>query len=77
MENFVLINMPISTGTVVINNNARDILMKFSSWKILASLNTIGVIIVNINGMLINDKQAVIEVKETDKATFPFTNLDK
>ena len=30
----------------------------------------------NIKGIVIKEKQAVIEVKETDKATFPSTNLD-
>ena len=69
--------MPISTGIVAINNSAPDILKKFNSWKIEESSNMIGAIIVNIKGIVIKDKQAEIDVKETDKATFPSTTLVK
>ena len=34
-----------------------------------------GTMTANIKGIVIKDKQAVIEVKETDKATFPPANL--
>ena len=67
--------MPKSTGVVVTNNSNRDIFTKFNSWKILALSITKGATIINIKGIDIKDKQAVIAVKETDKATFPSTNL--
>ena len=67
--------MPKSTGVVVTNNSNRDIFTKFNSWKILAPSITKGATIINIKGIDIKDKQAVIAVKETDKATFPSTNL--
>ena len=67
--------MPKKTGIVVIDNKLRDIFIKFNSWKTLASSKTIGVKVINIKGIEIKDKQAVIEVKETDKATFPPANL--
>ena len=76
MENFVLRNTPISTGIVVIINSDRDILKKFNSWKTLVLSNMMGVTIFSIKGMVIKDKQAVIAVKETDKATFASINLD-
>ena len=36
-----------------------------------------GTMTANIKGIVIKDKQAVIAVKETDKATFPPANLVK
>ena len=65
----------LNIGMEVINNNPRDIFMKFSSWKMLASSVARGATIINIKGMVIKDKEAVIEVKETDKAIFPSANL--
>jgi hypothetical protein len=35
-----------------------------------------GATTINIKGIVIKDKQAVIVVKEIDKATLPSTNLD-
>ena len=67
--------MPKSTGKVVINNRPRDIFTKFNSWKTLAPSIAMGAIIVNIKGIVIKDRHAVIVVKETDKAIFPLTNL--
>ena len=67
--------MPKSTGTVAMVNKLRDIFMKSNFWKILVPSNTMGANIINIKGIVIKDKQAVIVVKETDKATFPPANL--
>jgi hypothetical protein len=41
----------------------------------LASSKTMGARITNIKGIVTKDRQAVIAVKETDRATFPSTNL--
>ena len=67
--------MPKRTGIVVINSRPRDIFVKLSFWKILVSSNAMGATMSNIKGIEIKDKQAVIAVKETDKATFPSANL--
>ena len=67
--------MPIKTGTVVINNRDRDIFLKSKLCKTIDSLINIGQTTINMKGIVIKDKEAVIAVKETDKATFPFANL--
>ena len=75
IENFVLINIPISTGTVVINNRPTLIFKNFKSCKTVISLIIIGETTINMKGIVIKDKIAEIAVKETDKAMFPFANL--
>ena len=75
IENFVLINIPISTGTVVINNKPKLIFKKFKSRKTVISLIIKGEITINMKGIVIKDKIAETAVNETDKAIFPFANL--
>ena len=75
IENFVLINIPIHTGTVVINNRATLVFKNFKSCKTVISLIIIGEITINMKGIVMKDKIAEIAVKETDKAIFPFANL--
>ena len=69
--------MPKNTGMVVINNRSIENFKKFNSWKMLGTSIITGTMTANIKGIVIKDKQAVIAVKETDKATFPPANLVK
>ena len=75
IENFVLINIPISTGTVVINSRPILTFKKFKSRRTVVSLIIIGETTINMKGKVIKDEIAEIAVKETDNDIFPFANL--